>query len=118
MEDRVQKFRDQLAEWRSRVLFQNLPNETREGSFQEGLKKSREDYYPKFIERLEELKTEAPTNSEIDTVFSALGPGTSWTLNMLDDVRSILYSDLFEFPYTINTALIEQFKKENIPLLQ
>jgi len=118
MEDRVQKFRDELADWRSRLLFKNLPNETHEGPFQEGLKKAREDYYPKFIERLEELKTQLPTESDIDTVFATLGPATTWTLDMLDQVRSILYSDLFEFPYTINTALIEQFKKENIPLLE
>jgi hypothetical protein len=118
MEDRVEKFRDQLAEWRNRVLFKNLPNETREGSFQEGLRRAREEYYPAFIERLEELKKQPPTNSEIDIILVALGPATTWTLSMLDDVRGILYSDLFQFPYTINTALIEQFKKENIPLLE
>jgi hypothetical protein len=118
MEERVQNFRDKLAEWRNTALFKNLPNETREGSFQEGLKRAREEYYPKFIERLEELKTQTPTNSEIDTVLIALGPAPTWSLSMLDDVRGVLYSDLFQFPYTINTALIEQFKKENIPLLE
>ena len=64
MEERVEQFRDKLAEWRNTVLFKNLPNETRESAF--------------------------------------------------TDVRTILYSDLFEFPYTINTALIKQFKDENI----
>ena len=118
MDDRVQQFRDKLAEWRNSVLFKNLPNERREDAFQEGLKRAREEYYPKFIERLEELKTATPTNSEYDIVLAALGPATTWTLSMLDDARGVLYSDLFQFPYTINTALIEQFKKENIPLLQ
>ena len=118
METRVQDFRDKLAEWRSRVLFKDLPNETREGSFTEVLKKAREVYYPEFILRLEELKTQPLRNSDYDTVFATLGPGDTWSLSMLDDVRGSLYSDLFQFPYTINTALIEQFKKENIPLLE
>lgn len=118
MDDRVQQFRDKLAEWRNTALFKNLPNETSEGSFQEGLKRAREEYYPKFIERLEELKTQPLTNSDYDTVLAELGPATTWSLNLLDDVRSVLYSDLFQFPYTINTALIEQFKKENIPPLE
>jgi hypothetical protein len=118
MENRVQNFRDTLAEWRSRVLFKGLPNETNEGSFTEVLKKAREVYYPQFIQRLEELKTQPLEDSEYDTVLATLGPATTWSLSLLDDVRSILYSDLFQFPYTINTALIEQFKKENIPLLE
>lgn len=118
METRVQDFRDKLAEWRSNVLFKGLPNDTREGSFTEVLKKAREVYYPQFIQRLEELKTEPLTNSDYDTVLATLGPSTTWSLTLLDDVRGILYSDLFQFPYTINTALIEQFKKENIPLLE
>lgn len=118
MEERVQQFRDKLAEWRKTALFKNLPNETSEDSFQEGLRRARKEYYPKFIERLEELKTVPPTNSEYDIVLAALGPATTWTLNMLGNARSILYSDLFQFPYTINTELIERFKKENIPLLQ
>lgn len=118
MEARVQDFRDKLAEWRSRVLFKDLPNETREGSFQEVLKKAREVYYPQFIQRLEELKTQPLTNSDYDTVLATLGPATTWNLSLLDDVRGVLYSDLFQFPYTINTSLIEQFKQENIPLLE
>ena len=118
METRVQDFRDKLAEWRSRVLFKGLPNDTREGSFTEVLKKAREVYYPQFIQRLEELKTQPLTKSDYDTVLVTLGPATTWSLSMLDDVRGILYCDLFQFPYTINTALIEQFKKENIPLLE
>lgn len=118
MDDRVQQFRDKLAEWRNTTLFKNLPNETSEGSFQEGLKRAREEYYPKFIERLEELKTQPLTNSDYDTVLAALGPATNWSLSLLDDARGVLYSDLFQFPYTINTALIEQFKQENIPLLE
>ena len=118
METRVQDFRDKLAEWRSNVLFKGLPNDTREGSFTEVLKKAREVYYPQFIQRLEELKTQPLTKSDYDTVLATLGPADTWSLSMLDDVRGILYSDLFQFPYTINTALIEQFKKENIPLLE
>jgi hypothetical protein len=118
METRVQDFRDKLAEWRSNVLFKGLPNDTREGSFTEVLKKAREVHYPQFIQRLEELKTQPLTNSDYDKVLATLGPANTWTLSLLDDVRGILYSDLFQFPYTINTALIEQFKKENIPLLE
>ena len=118
METRVQDFRDKLAEWRSNVLFKGLPNETREGSFTEVLKKAREVHYPQFIQRLEELKTQPLTNSDYDKVLATLSPANTWTLSLLDDVRGILYSDLFQFPYTINTSLIEQFKKENIPLLE
>jgi len=118
MDDRVQNFRDKLAEWRSLVLFKGLPNETREGSFTEVLKKAREVYYPQFIKRLEELKTQPLEDSDYDTVLATLGPAAKWDLSLLDDVRGVLYSDLFQFPYTINTALIEQFKKENIPLLE
>jgi len=118
MDDRVQNFRDKLAEWRSRVLFKGLPNETHEGSFTEVLKKARQVYYPQFIKRLEELKTQPLEDSDYDTVLATLGPAAKWDLSLLDDVRGVLYSDLFQFPYTINTALIEQFKKENIPLLE
>jgi hypothetical protein len=115
MEERVEQFRDKLAEWRNTVLFKNLPNETHESAFTDGLTAAREVYYPQFIERLGEIiKDKNLTDSDIDTIYKTLGLIDTWTNKMLDQVRTILYSDLFEFPYTINTALIQQFKDEKI----
>ena len=118
-QQQIDTFREKLAEWRTKVLFKNLSNETHESAFKEALRTAREVYYPQFIQRIEELKTEPLTNSEIDTLLAILGKRTTWDLVFLDKVRTILHSDLVEFPYTINTALIQQFKEEeNFPPLE
>ncbi len=64
------------------------------------------------MEKILKAKQQVGGDAAVDQILSTLGPEDRWSEAMLDKVRSILITDLVEYPFTFNATLIEQFKKQ------
>jgi hypothetical protein len=117
MEDpRVQAFRKQLNKWKKEYLFNGLSNEVNSDSEARRLEEAR-ILFTNLMEKLHEMeqKLKAKKQTGGDPIFQqlleTLGPEERWSESLLDNVRSILITDLIEYPLTFNATLIDQFKQ-------
>ena len=118
MEDpRVQAFRKELNKWKKEHLFEGLVNEANSESEARRLEEA-ESLYRNLMDKLREMeqKLKASKQSGGDKVvlelMETLGPEERWTESLLDNIRSILITDLVEYPLTFNATLIDQFKEK------
>ncbi len=118
MEDpRVQAFRKELNKWKKETMFDGLVNEGNSDSEHRRMEEAKE-MFQTLMKRLQEMekmlkaKQQVGGNASVEQILSALGPEDRWSESMLDKVRSILITDLVEYPFTFNATLIEQFKKQ------
>jgi hypothetical protein len=118
MEDpRVQAFRKELNKWKKEKMFDGLVNEGNSDSEHRRLEEAKE-MFQTLMKRIQEMEKEMKArlqvggNAAVDQILSALGPEERWSEAMLDKVRSILITDLVEYPFTFNATLIEQFKEQ------
>lgn len=125
MEDpRVQAFRKELNKWKKEHLFEGLVNESNSGSEARRLEEAQE-LFRKIMSKLQEYEKQLKVKRQIggDTdvleIIQTLGPEERWTESLLDKARSILITDLLEYPLTFNATLIDQFKqKPDFPTYQ
>ena len=125
MEDpRVQAFRKELNKWKKEHLFEGLVNEANSGSEARRLEEAQE-LFRKIMSKLQEYEKQLKVKRQIggDTdvleIIQTLGPEERWTESLLDKARSILITDLLEYPLTFNATLIDQFKqKPDFPTYQ
>jgi len=117
MEDpRVQAFRKELNKWKKEYLFDGLVNEGDTGSEDRRIEEA-SSLFTTLMKRIQDMekqikaKQQSGGNAAVEQIMSTLGPEERWTEGMLDKVRSILITDLVEYPFTFNTTLIGQFKK-------
>ncbi len=117
MEDpRVQAFRKELNKWKKEYLFDGLVNEGDSQSEERRLDEA-SSLYTTLMKRIQEMekqiraKQQTGGNAAVEQILSTLGPEERWTEGMLDQIRSVLITDLVEYPFTFNTTLIGQFKK-------
>ena len=121
---RVQAFRKELNKWKKQHLFEGLVNEANSDSEARRLGEAKE-LFSSLMEKLREmeLKLKARQQSGGDKIIvdlvETLGPEERWTEGLLDKIRSILITDLVEYPLTFNATLIDQFKeKPDFPTYQ
>lgn len=118
----IQDFRETLNKWKRDTLFAGLSEETDTNSTDRRIAEAHELYYILLDTlRKQELinkKLQQGGGDEIvNTLLEKLGPREKWTESLLDRVRHIIMTDLYEYPLTFNITLIEQFKKEpNFPV--
>lgn len=116
MEDpRVQAFRKELNKWKKTTLFEGLVNEGNSDSEHRRLEEAN-TMFQNLMKRLQDMEKQIKAkqtggDAAIEQILSTLGPEDRWTESMLDKVRSILITDLIEYPFTFNSTLIEQFKE-------
>ncbi len=117
MDPRVQAFRKELNEWKKEKMFDGLVNEGNSDSEHRRLEEANQ-MFQILMKRLQEMekilkaKQQVGGDAAVDQILSTLGPEDRWSEAMLDKVRSILITDLVEYPFTFNATLIEQFKKQ------
>lgn len=123
-EPRIQDFRKALNEWKRETFFTKLVNETDEDSIPRRIKEAHQ-MFQTLTERLEKMQeTLAETkqtggDQAVSVILNTLGPKESWTEGLLDEARSALLTDLYEYPLTFNKSLIDQFKGEpNFPTFE
>ncbi len=108
-EDRIKKFRNGITEWKKTVLFNGLNNEGDEESIQRRLNEA----HTLFFQIMDYINsTESHATKEVEPFVQSLGDKSQWSESLLDQVRDIVFTDLYEYPFTFNEALIEQFKTE------
>lgn len=127
MEDpRVQAFRKELNKWKKEHFFEGLVNEANSESENRRMDEAKE-MYRQLLAKIHELEERGRANRQIggdgdvsvEKILKPLGPEDKWSETLLDQVRSILMTDLIEYPLTFNSTLIDQFKKEpNFPTYQ
>lgn len=120
---RVQTFRKELNKWKKEHFFQGLVNEANSESENRRIDEARR-MFKVLMEKIKEMEQQIQSKKEeqeggdqaVDELLSILGPEERWTETLLNQVRSILITDLLEYPLTFNSSLIDQFKQEpNFP---
>jgi hypothetical protein len=108
-DDLVKKFRNGLTEWKRTVLFQGLNNEGDE----ESIERRKEEAHTLFFQIMDYINSTDPQMSkEIELFVLVLGDKTQWSESLLDKIRDIVFTDLYEYPFTFNEVLIDQFKEQ------
>jgi hypothetical protein len=108
-EDSIKQFRNGLTEWKRTVLFQGLNNEGDEESIQRRM----EEAHTLFFQLMDYINSETlEVPPEIESYVRPLGEKHQWSESLLDHVRDILFTDLYEYPFTFNEVLIDQFKEQ------
>jgi hypothetical protein len=108
-EDLVKRFRNGITDWKKTVLFAGLNNEGDEESIQRRLQEAHTLFF-QLMEYINSPESQAP--KEIEVLIQPLGEKSNWSESLLDQVRDIVFTDLYEYPFTFNEVLIEQFKSE------
>lgn len=123
-EERILKrFREALNNWKRSALFAGLSEETDNQSTDRRITEA----HTLFYTLLNRLREQEAKNRELlqkgggeavaEKLLLLLGPPETWTESLMDRVRHIIMTDLYEYPLTFNTTLIEQFKQEpNFPV--
>lgn len=120
----IQRFREALNTWKRDRLFAGLSEETDSNSTERRIQEAHRMYYM-ILKRLkdQEIKNEqlkgqrGGGEDDIEILLRLLGPPDTWSESLMDRVRHIVMTDLYEYPLTFNTTLIEQFKQEpNFPV--
>ena len=108
-EDSIQKFRNGITQWKRTVLFQGLNDEADEESIPRRL----EEAHTLFFQLMDYINSETEAAPpEIESFVRPLGDKREWSESVLDHVRDILFTDLYEYPFTFNEVLIDQFKEQ------
>jgi hypothetical protein len=112
---KLEAFRKKLNEWKKEHLVSGLENEKNDQAINDRVEKARE-----FMKEINQHLTFNEVSSgggeqDVADLLDTLGSKDTWTESFLDKIHSILLSDLYEYPLTVNTSLIDQFQKENLP---
>ena len=108
---KVQQFRIQLNELKSKRFFQKLVDESDNKSIQRRIREANQI----FTELLQAILNPAKkqlTDTELQELLSGLGPYESWSESLVTKLKSVLQTDLLEYPLTFNSELIKQFKEQ------
>lgn len=121
---RALAFRKELNKWKKDTFFTKLVNESNDKSIDRRIDEAHSMFHT-LIDKIREMEqvvenraalAQKGGNKEVSTLLNILGPEDTWTEPLLDQVRSILITDLYEYPLTFNSALIDQFKEQpNFP---
>lgn len=121
---KVFEFRKAINEWKRTTLFPKLNNETDPGSTDRRINEAH-GLFSELMQKLGEAEKNNQTpiqsggDQPIVSILSTLGPEETWDQSLLDRVRSALLTDLWEYPLTFNTRLIDQFKETpNYPIFE
>ena len=114
-EEKLFAFRKAINEWKRNTLFQRLNDETDPDSTDRRIKEAHELFLQIMAKIREAEKCLGFTSQEggstdLSFILEKLGPEDTWDQAFLDKVRSSLLTDLWEYPLTFNTKLIDQFK--------
>jgi hypothetical protein len=116
---KIEAFRKELNQWKRDHLVNGLENEKDDQAIDSRVEKARE--FMKQVNQhltFEDVPTEGGGEQEVKNLLDTLGSKDTWTESLLDKIHSILLSDLYEYPLTVNTNLIDQFQKENLPAFE
>ena len=121
----IQRFREGLNQWKRTTMFAGLSEETDTNSTDRRITEAHMMYYA-LLNRLKEQEIKnkqireqkgGGNEADVEKLLFLLGPPENWTESLMDRVRHIIMTDLYEYPLTFNTTLIEQFKQEpNFPV--
>ena len=121
---KVFEFRKAINEWKRTTLFPKLNDETDPGSTDRRIQEAHA-LFTELIGKLGEAEKNHQTPNQsgggqnVQTILATLGSEDSWDQSLLDRVRSALLTDLWEYPLTFNTRLIDQFKETpNYPIFE
>jgi hypothetical protein len=121
---KVFEFRKAINEWKRATLFPKLNNETDPGSTDRRINEAH-GLFSELMQKLGEAEKNNQTpiqsggDQTVSSILSTLGSEETWDQSLLDRVRSALLTDLWEYPLTFNTRLIDQFKETpNYPIFE
>lgn len=124
-DEKLFAFRKAINEWKRNTLFKRLNDETDPGSTDRRIKEAH-DLFLQIMAKIREVEQRLRTeggqqggDQELASILEKLGPEDTWDQPFLDKVRSSLLTDLWEYPLTFNTKLIDQFKDTpNYPIFE
>lgn len=122
---KVYEFRKAINEWKRKTLFPKLNDETDPGSTNRRIEEAH-SMFTALMQKIGEAEKNHQTpvqtgggNQDTEIILSTLGSEETWDQPFLDRIRSILLTDLWEYPLTFNTRLIDQFKEiPNYPIFE
>ena len=118
-DSRIEQFRKLLNEWKRNTLFPGLNNEGDEESIQRRVEEAQVMFFT-LMNLVNEKGKEKNDDKDVNALLEPLGEPSTWSESLLDNVRHILFTDLYEYPLTFNVVLINQFKEgeEDFPIFQ
>ena len=118
---RVQAFRKELNNWKKEHFFKKLVEEANSESEDRRIQEAHE-MFENLMKHLQEMERQIKAKQQVggdasmEKILQTLGMEDTWTEQLLDEVRSALITDLYEYPLTFNATLIDQFKEQpNFP---
>lgn len=121
----VFEFRKAINEWKRTNLFPKLNNETDAESIDRRIEEAHTLFRTLMTKigikerALSQEKGVTSGGGDEERILEKLGPEESWDQSLLNRVRSSLLTDLWEYPMTFNTTLINQFKDStNYPIFE
>jgi ABC-type histidine transport system ATPase subunit len=121
---KVFEFRKAINEWKRTTLFPKLNDEVDTGSTDRRIDEAH-DLFTELMRKVGEAEKNHQTpvqsggDQTIPSILATLGSEDTWDQSLLDRVRSSLLTDLWEYPLTFNTRLIDQFKETpNYPIFE
>lgn len=118
-DSKIQKFRRILNEWKRDTLFPGLNNEGDKESIERRVQEAQILFFT-LMNIMNEKQVEKD-DPEVKKILEPLGEPNTWSESLLDNVRHILFTDLYEYPLTFNVILIDQFtnqEDEDFPIFQ
>lgn len=119
-DSKILNFRKAVNEWKRNTLFPGLNNEGDDESIQRRVREAQVMFFT-VMSIVNDGNTENSEDTEVNTILEPLGKSSTWSESLLDNVRHILFTDLYEYPLTFNVILIDQFKnqeEEDFPTFQ
>ena len=115
-DQKVFEFRKAINEWKRTTLFPKLNNETDPDSTNRRIQEAH-GLFTELMRKISEAEKgiqsppQSGGNQDVQSILATLGSEESWDQSLLDRIRSALLTDLWEYPLTFNTRLIDQFKQ-------
>lgn len=123
MDPRIVQFRTAINEWKRSTFFPQLVEENDSESIDRRIQQAHAMYYV-LVDAIQKLEVDEEDQTEktnplqeggqqeVEAIVSKLNPMDTLTESDYSKIRSILFTDLYEYPLTFNTSLIDQFKQE------
>lgn len=117
---KINNFRKAINDWKRETLFKGLNNEGDKDSIQRRINEAQTLFF-NLMKLINDRDTTKQNDNDINTILATLGDSSTWSESLIYNLRHIIFTDLYEYPLTFNTVLIDQFKnqeEEDFPVFQ
>ncbi len=116
-EQRIQNLRKRINEWKLKTMLPELSNRKNNGAVYEKSKLSKQLSFDLGTRIIGNQGDERFTEVSV-YLLGPLGNPETWSHDFTTKVQNAITTDLYEYPMTFNTDLINTFKHRNLPMFE